>query len=278
MELPPGFINAFTPWPAWETPLGRLGFAGTLHDTQGTGLTRFRVFGMYALVLLVDGAGRYRDTLGTDRRLAPGDCILVFPELGHQYGPEPEDTWSEAYLCFQGDAFAAWRHTGGLSPHAPVISLRSVSDWYPRWRALAENHPRHPAEAIALLSQIHTLIADLLAQHSQPASGDGWLEFSCRELQGLPPGKPVDWAKLARACGLSYENWRKRFRQATGQSPLAYRRHALLQRAAELLTRADLTNDQLASQFGFCDGFHFSKAFKSIHGVSPQSYRRQLHV
>ena len=32
----------------------------------------------------------------------------------------------------------------------------------------------------------------------------------------------------------------------------------------------------IASELGFCDEFHFSKAFKRAYGISPSEYRRSL--
>lgn len=69
------------------TPLGSLGEAGvpgrgwrtrrhptTPWDTLGTTFAAYRHLDQTALVLLIDGGGRYRDTAGTDLRLRPGDA------------------------------------------------------------------------------------------------------------------------------------------------------------------------------------------------------------
>lgn len=49
-----------------------------------------------------------------------------------------------------------------------------------------------------------------------------------------------------------------------------------MRQACRIMTRYTLSNDELASQFGCSDGFHFSKLFKSVMGVTPQLYRKQV--
>ena len=107
------------------TPIGNAEFGGRLRGTNGTGFSQFRVYGMHALVLLLQGGGRFRDRLRTDRRLSAGDLIVVFPEHPHQYGPEAGDEWDEVFIAFKGSAFEGWR-SHGLDPAHPVWHLDPV--------------------------------------------------------------------------------------------------------------------------------------------------------
>ncbi len=110
-EAPPSGI---VPLSGPPNPIGNAEFGGRLRGTAGTGFSQFRIYGMYALVLLLDGGGRYRDRRGMDLRLSPGDLVVVFPEHPHQYGPEPGDDWDEVFIAFKGAAFEGWRAHGLL--------------------------------------------------------------------------------------------------------------------------------------------------------------------
>src|SRR4051812_49006260 len=93
-------------------PLGRLTLAGAIQKVSGGvgDMSRqMRVFGRYAIVLVVDGQGSYRDALGTKREINAGDAILIFPELAHSYGPRVGQHWDEIYFCFDGPIFDLWR-------------------------------------------------------------------------------------------------------------------------------------------------------------------------
>lgn len=257
-------------WPAWPTALGTLGFGGHINSGQGTGFTTWRRFGMYALVLLRSGNGTYRDSSGRSSPLSSGSIISVFPDLPHQYGPSTGAGWDESYLCFHGPAFAAWEHPGGLERTTPVWSVGDPTRWTTRISSILDSAVSdHPA-ACALLSSIHTLIASLCALRPPPPPTPPWLT-TARQLLEDPstPHRPLP--SIARSCGITYDSFRRHFRQATGQSPRTYRRRHLVHLAASVYSRGHLTTDAVAEHFGFTDAAHLSRSFLQILGVRPRT-------
>lgn len=88
-----------------RSPLGRITLAGFIRNGRGIPTRPLRVLGSYAIVYLVDGGGRFRDANGLSLAVEPGDLLLIFPELGHSYGPVGRSHWSELYLVFDGPVF-----------------------------------------------------------------------------------------------------------------------------------------------------------------------------
>ncbi len=262
-------------WLRIDTPLGILVDSGLLVDSKGTGFKIFRSHSSYAIVLLLDGHGRYRDITGLDESLQPGDCIWVVPGKAHQYGPRAKDRWTEIYLNFDGPAFEAWRKPEFLGER-PVRRLRDVAAWYPRWKAIASCRPKNFRQSISALVQIHLLLNDLAEIDSKPLSFDDRLEISKLHLEAWPPGETPEWRQLAAECGCGYEKWRKAFRDRFKVAPARFRRQALMERAARLMAQNSLSNAELAEQFGCADESHFSKLFKQCHRVSPSTYKRRL--
>lgn len=262
-------------WPRIGTPLGGLVDAGLLVDSKGTGLKAFRFHPSYAIVLLLDGQGCYRDTSGREEALQAGDCIWVIPGKGHQYGPRAKELWTEIYLNFDGPAFEAWRKPEFLGER-PIRRLRDVAAWSPRWKAIASLRPRNFRQSLSALAQIHLLLNDLAEIDSKPLSFEDRLEVSKLHLEAWPPGEIPDWRQLAAECGCGYEKWRKAFRERFQVAPAKFRRQALMGRAARLMAQNLLSNAELAEQFGCTDESHFSRLFKRCHGVSPLAYRRSL--
>ena len=262
-------------WPNVETPLGSLLNGGELITDIGWGLQAYRQLDHYSLGFLLEGAGRYRDNNGVNVRLKEGDCIWTPPGLLHQYGCEPGDTWKEVYLCFKGDPFDVWNKSGKLGEH-PILSLRDVKLWGPRWKEILSSKPRNFAGAMRNLSRIHLLLNDLTSTGMMTHRFEDRLEASRQHLSSWPPHAPPDWKLLSTECGCSYETWRKAFKKTYEVSPAKYRRAVLMNQAALLMTRSSISNDELAERFGCSDGFHFSKLFKSVHGVSPRAYQQSL--
>ena len=81
---------------------------------------------------------------------------------------------------------------------------------------------------------------------------------------------------MARKIGLSYENFRKRFAQLTGESPGRYQKRRRLEWGCAAIYHGELSLKQIADELGFCDVFHFSKAFKQQNGLAPSEYRKRV--
>ncbi len=264
---PTGIVSLSGP----ATPLGNAEFGGRLRGTAGTGFSQFRVYGMYALVFLIAGGGRYRDRRGVDRRLSAGDLLVVFPEHPHQYGPEAGDFWDEVFIAFQGAAFDGWR-ARGLDPLHPVFRPPGPGRWAGRFFALLRRPAGTLAQATDLAAELHRLIADLLAVRDDEP--EDRFKQARRELAGGAEAPGL--ATVAAGAGLSLERFRKAFKAATGESPAVFRRRRRLEQAALMLQRPDLKLDLIARSLGFYDAFHLSKAFKSETGESPEAFRRRL--
>jgi len=226
---------------------------------------------MYALVLLLSGGGRYRDRRGMDKRLSPGDLIVVFPELPHQYGPEAGDTWDEIFIAFEGPAFEGWR-AHGLDPAHAVWPLDSMDKWSARFSDLLRMPCATMGESCATAAVVHGMIADALAV--RPSGVEGWVESARQSLSG--GAGALGMREISAQAGMGYETFRKAFKCATGESPARYRRSQRLAQAALMLQRADLSLEMIAAALGFCDAFHLSKAFKHEYNMSPAAYRSGL--
>lgn len=265
----PNLASGITPLSGPSGPLGSVEFGGRLCGTSGTGFSQFRVYGMYALVLLLDGGGRYRDRLGVDRRLSPGDLFMVFPDHAHQYGPEAGEHWDEVFIAFKGAAFEAWR-SHGLAPSHPIWNIDPPHAVARRMIGILNMPATTLSQSTAMAAAVHQLIADLIER--RPTGREDWLERA-GQLLGGGSGSPTP-PEIARMLGISHDHFRKIFKAATGQSPSAYRRRSRLAQAALMLQRTDIKLDMIAECLGFCDGFHLSKAFKAEYGQAPADYRR----
>lgn len=71
---------------ATGTPLGNVALGGIISCGAGIPRETLRVYGSYALVYSL-GNGEYRNAQRQLTLLRPGDLIIVFPDIAHQYGP-----------------------------------------------------------------------------------------------------------------------------------------------------------------------------------------------
>jgi AraC-like DNA-binding protein len=108
------------------------------------------------------------------------------------------------------------------------------------------------------------------------ARGEAWFEQSLRLLGQRRAGAWATPQAVAREVGLSYENFRKRFAALGGESPGQYQKRRRLEWACAAIYQGERSLKQIADELGFCDVFHFSKAFKQVVGTTPSEYRTRV--
>lgn len=256
-----------------SSPLGRMTLAGYIKD--GVGVTSPRVLGSYAVVYLLEGEGRFRDS-ERDLPLRAGHLLLIFPNVPHVYGPQASRRWSEFYIVFDGPAFDLWRRQGVIDPARPLLSLEPIPYWLARLHEAASEENASVMERICLLQRILAEAISISQRQSVAQQDVLWLEQAQRHLEASAVAGRCELSRIAGELGMSYENFRKRFVRLAGLPPARYRSHCLMRRVCDLLQHTDQPLRSIARECGFCDEFHLSRRFRSSMGISPSGFRRQL--
>ncbi|WP_212524028.1 helix-turn-helix domain-containing protein [Actibacterium sp. MT2.3-13A] len=81
---------------------------------------------------------------------------------------------------------------------------------------------------------------------------------------------------LAAEAGLSERSLLRRFRAATGLTPLAYLQHTRIQAAQQRLEGGPDPVETIAHEVGYEDATAFRKVFRRLTGLTPSDYRRRL--
>ncbi|KPP98489.1 MAG: Transcriptional regulator containing an amidase domain and an AraC-type DNA-binding HTH domain [Rhodobacteraceae bacterium HLUCCA12] len=76
--------------------------------------------------------------------------------------------------------------------------------------------------------------------------------------------------------GLSPRTFERRFKRATGLSPIGYVHQVRIDEAKRRLERTDLPIDQISWEVGYEDAAAFRRLFKRIARVTPGHYRRKF--
>lgn len=81
---------------------------------------------------------------------------------------------------------------------------------------------------------------------------------------------------VARQVGMSPRNFARRFKNATGETPLTYLHKLRMNEAKHLLEQEFRTIQEIANVVGYDDLIFFRRLFKRYAGVSPRAYREKF--
>lgn len=105
--------------------------------------------------------------------------------------------------------------------------------------------------------------------HQDEAVGEAqvWIADNYRQAN------PV--AGMAAHGRLTGRAFLKRFKRATGLSPIEYVQVLRIEEAKHLLETTDLPLDEIAADVGYAEPSSFRRLFRRMVGLSPSAYRRQ---
>lgn len=78
---------------------------------------------------------------------------------------------------------------------------------------------------------------------------------------------------LARQVGISPRHFKRRFRKATGESPLGYLQNVRIEAAKQKLENTQENVNEITYRIGYEDSSTFRRLFKKHTGISPREYR-----
>jgi transcriptional regulator GlxA family with amidase domain len=87
---------------------------------------------------------------------------------------------------------------------------------------------------------------------------------------------PVD--EMSSWAGLTPSTFKRRFKAATGHTPIAYAQRIRVERAKRLLETSDEPIERISWAVGYEDPASFRRLFKRLTGLAPGAYRQRFRV
>jgi AraC-like DNA-binding protein len=106
-------------------------------------------------------------------------------------------------------------------------------------------------------------------------AGAGDLAGKVRRYLRENLSEPMRLDELAGRMGLSKYHFVRKFKQATGQTPMRTLNEMRIDSARTLLTQTDLSLEEIARHVGLADASHLSHTFRRIADCTPGSLRRR---
>ncbi|MDO9414128.1 MAG: AraC family transcriptional regulator [Pseudolabrys sp.] len=84
--------------------------------------------------------------------------------------------------------------------------------------------------------------------------------------------------ECVRQSGLAKRSFDRRFRAATGYSPLSYVQTLRVEEAKQLLETSAAAVEKIGREVGYEDVASFRRLFKKVTGIAPGDYRRSFQL
>jgi len=228
--------------------------------------------------------------------LAPGDLVLLGPDLPHDYrneslGPRRPRAVEAVVAHFAPSLFGAnWYTLATLAPMRRLFErARRGLQVNGRTRDRAEALflkmvPARGVRRMILLLEVLELLAN--SEHLSEISSEGFsLEPKAQASDRIGRAcafieqnlaSPVRVPELARRLGLSEGSFSRLFRQHTNSTVPEYVNRLRIAHACRLLAETDKTVSEIVQTCGYRSPAHFQRQFQKIHGVSPKAYRQSV--
>ncbi len=237
----------------------------------------------YLLKYVKAGKGILR-TGGRTFHVSPGEGFVLFPENLTYYEADRDDPWHYLWIAFNGETFAGYLASAGVTPGTPVVLFddrRRIEELYRQ--LLRRRHFGGPAGEALRRGSLLLLFAEILqAAAPEPVRRDRSISRyeknriqEAVHLMTLRYAQDVSVAQIAREVGMDRSYFSRRFKETTGKSPRDYLLEYRLTRAASLLAETDIPVEDIALSTGFNTPLYFSRVFKKHAGCTPTAFRNR---
>lgn len=241
----------------------------------------------HELTLITEGTGtRYAGT--TVERYAPGDLVLLGPDLPHTFASEPEHGAAEAVVTqFRRDFLGPDFFT--LPQFRSLDALLTRSARGVRFPSPSEEvhtllarlpHVGGAERTVGLLDVLNRLAGDATATL---ITGPGHtaapgtvmrdrIDTVCRHLEQTHT-EPVLQDAVAALVHMSPTSFSRFFRRAMGRTLTDYVNQLRVETACSLLTESSLPVTEVAARSGYRNLSNFNRRFRELKGLRPSEYR-----
>ena len=236
-----------------------------------------RVLREFQIVYITKGSGWFASAHQPKRQLQAGDAVILYPNEWHNYAPDPDTGWSEAWIGISGNM--AEEIINKFFPHKtnPIHRVGvydTLCEAFEKAYEVAEEQlPAYQQQLTGYVVLIATTIYARSIQLPYLDNPDGNnINLAMKHMrQNLHRNLRME--EIATQSGLGYSKFRKTFKDYTGFSPAQYFLHLKMERAKDYLLSTTLSCKEIAFRLGFDSASYFNKMFRLYQRQTPLEYR-----
>jgi AraC-like DNA-binding protein len=233
-------------------------------------------FPFFSIEYVARGRGQVR-LKGRTFPLQPGRLFSYGPCIPHHITGGDADPLVKYFVDFSGTKATALLRSCGLST-GRVSEIFPANVLQPLFDELIQAGSQTRRDSAILCAKLLECLALRIIGAHAPLAGAETLAFTtyqqCRRHIEQHSLRLRTLEQIAGECHVNNAYLCRLFRRYDQQTPYQYLLRLKMNYAAERLQQPGTLVKQVAAESGFADPFHFSRLFKSVFGLSPDSFRR----
>lgn len=231
----------------------------------------------YVVLELVVG-GRGRVVLdGSEHRLEAGTCFASGQKTACRIETEADEPLEKFFFALAGGGVTRALAKAGLL-HGRARRAATLGELRELAEDITREGRRHGSAAPAICARLAEVlllkIGEEPAQVTSTSFGTEGARENFERCRALIDQHAAEWSGLgdiAAAARLDGSSVCRLFRRFLGVSPHQYLRRRKMALAAAFLLESGGRVQDAAARVGMDDPFHFSRAFRAVHGVPPSA-------
>jgi AraC-like DNA-binding protein len=239
-------------------------------------LVQRSTYPFFTLEYVAEGEGQIGFLGAEPLPLRPGTLFAHGPGIALRMETLPGKTLVKYFVCFSGRGARAW-----IDRHAPVFGRTVAIVRHGHLREIFDLLVREGGEHTPFTHPICDRLGDVLLLKISEAlrhrdgsrhetARDKFLR--CKALIDEEGGRFATLEEIATELRADLSGLTRLFRRYQGISPYQYLLRRKMNLAAQDLLHSGGLVKEAAARAGYADPYHFSRVFKSVHGISPAHF------
>lgn len=233
------------------------------------------------ILYLLKGRGWFVSDHCPKTQIQAGDVVILFPNEWHNYAPDKDSGWEEAWVGFSGDFVQRIIKENFFNISRPIVRVGIRMTLYDAIKnACKIAQDELPSYQQQLAGYVFLVVSSIYAYSKQAPYTDS-LDAECiktaQKFMREHTSKNLSMEDVAKHAGMGYSKFRKLFRNYTGFSPQQYFLNLKLEESKDLLLNTSLSSKEIAYRLGFDTATYFNRIFRQHYKQTPIEFRNSVH-
>ena len=234
----------------------------------------------YLIHYVLDGKGLFRFP-DKEYRLEAGYGFLIQPNELAFYQSDKDEPWSYLWVGFGGSRAGEYLGAMGLSARHPVFACDRDQELYSIVKDMMEHNTFGVADDLrrnGLLGVFLSVLAGSagVVAREEEDRGNQYVKKAVSFIQSNYCN-PIKVTDVADYVCINRSYLYTLFQNYLGMSPQQFLTTFRITKARELLDSTSYPIESIALSCGYSDALVFTKAFRTMKGMSPSQYRKLSH-